>query len=228
MDLKIILGAIAAILAFVSSFIYIRDIFKGNTKPHTYTWLIWSIVTTIAFLGQWVSGGGPGSWATGIAAVLTTFTLILSLKGGYGTKDITRFDTICLILSLIAILPWLLAKSVLWSVILATLIDLIAFFPTMRKTWHAPKSESLGSMYVDAVKHSLSMFSMGSYSLINLIYPASVLLTKFIIIGEIEFLRKGKKSWFVLLFWYCLTECFPFLWHFFETLFNHIRIWICT
>ena len=193
MPLKIILGAIAAALALFSSFLYIKDIFKGNTKPHTYTWLIWSIVTTIAFFGQWVSGGGPGSWATGVAALVTIFTLLLSLHGGYGTKDITRFDKICLALALIAILPWLLAKSVLWSVILATLIDLIAFFPTMRKTWHAPRSESLGSMYVDAVKHSLSMFSMGSYSLINLIYPASVLITKFVIIGEIEFLRKSKK-----------------------------------
>ena len=194
MDLKITLGIIAAILAFISSFIYIKDIFRGNTKPHTYTWLIWSIVTTIAFFGQWVSGGGPGSWSTGVSALLTTFILILSLRGGYGTKDITNFDKVCLVLSLISILPWLLAKSVLWSVLLATFIDLIAFFPTMRKTWYAPQSESLGSMYVDAVKHSLSMFSMKSYSLINLIYPAAVLFTKFVIISEIEFLRKFKKN----------------------------------
>ncbi len=193
MDIKIILGAIAAGLAIFSSYLYIRDIFKGNTRPHTYTWLIWSIVTTIAFLGQWVSGGGPGSWATGVAAIVTTFTLILSLKGGYGTKDINNFDKLCLALALVAILPWLLAKSVFWSVTLATLIDLIAFFPTMRKTWHAPNSESLASMYIDAVKHSLSMFSMGSYSFINLIYPASVLITKFVIIGEIVFLRKFKR-----------------------------------
>src|SRR3989344_1559699 len=190
MDIKVILGGIAALLALFSSYLYIRDIFRGTTEPHTYTWLIWSIVTTIAFLGQVVSGGGPGSWATGVAAVVTIFTLLLSLKGGYGTKDVTTFDKVCLALALAAILPWLLAESVLWSVLLATLIDLIAFFPTMRKTWQAPYSESLGSMYADAVKHSLSIFSMGSYSLVNVIFPASVLLTKFVIIGEIIFLRK--------------------------------------
>lgn len=194
MEFKVILGAIAAILALFSSFLYIRDIFRGNTKPHTYTWLIWSIVTTIVFLGQWVSGGGPGSWATGVAAIVTIGTLILSLNGNYGTKDVTSFDKVCLVLAIISILPWILTKSVLWSVILATLIDLIAFFPTMRKTWNAPYSESLGSMYADAVKHSLSIASMGTYSLINLIFPASVLLTKFIIIIEIIFLRKIKKS----------------------------------
>ncbi len=157
MDIKIILGAIATVLAFCSLYLYIRDIFRGNTKPHTYTWLIWSIVTWIAFLGQWVSGGGPGSWATGASALLTTGTLFLSLKGNYGTKDVTNFDKMCLVFALLAILPWLLVDSVLWSVILASLIDVIGFIPTMRKTWYAPKSESFGSMIVDTAKHTLSM-----------------------------------------------------------------------
>jgi len=35
---------------------------------------------------------------------------------------------------------------------------------------------------------------MGSYSLVNVIYPAAVLITKFIIIGEIVFLRKFKSK----------------------------------
>lgn len=191
MELKVLLGLIAAALALISSCIYIKDIFRGNTKPHTYTWLIWSIVTTIAFFGQWVSGGGPGSWATGVAAIVTIITLFLSFK--YGTKDVTRFDTICLVLALISILPWLLTKNVLWSVLLATAIDLIAFIPTMRKTWRAARSESLGSMFVDALKHILSTVSMGSYSLVTLIYPLSVLVTKFIIIFEILYLRLLKK-----------------------------------
>jgi hypothetical protein len=197
MDIKIILGATAALLALFSSYLYIRDIFRGNTKPHTYTWLIWAIVTVIAFLGQWVSGGGPGSWATGVAAIVTIVTFILALNPKYGNRDITTFDKICLVLAIISILPWLLTKSVLWSVLLATFIDLIAFFPTMRKTWHAPMSESLGSMYVDSIKHALSTISMGRYSLITLIYPIAVLLTKFVIIGEIIFLRKFKKSNFI-------------------------------
>ncbi len=193
MDIKVILGAVAAVLALFSSYLYIKDILRGNTKPHTYTWLIWAIVTVIAFCGQWVSGGGPGSWATGVAAIVTIATLLLSLHGNYGTKDITNFDKVCLVLAVVSILPWLLTDSVLWSVLLATFIDLIAFFPTMRKTWHAPQSESLGSMYADAVKHALSTFSMSSYSLVTVIYPLSVLFTKLVIIGEIVFLRKFNK-----------------------------------
>ncbi len=194
MDIKIVLGTIAAVLAFLSSFVYIRDVFRGNSKPHTYTWLIWAIVTWIAFAGQWVSGGGPGSWATGTAALVTTFILFLSFNKNYGTRDINTFDKFCLVFSLIAILPWLLADSVLWSVILASFIDVIGFFPTMRKTWNAPKSESLPSMWIDFVKHGLSIIAMKSFALVNWLYPAAVLLTKAIIISEIVYLRKFRNK----------------------------------
>jgi len=52
MEVKIILGVVAALLAAGSAFLYIRDIYRGNTKPHVYTWLIWAIVTVIGFFGS--------------------------------------------------------------------------------------------------------------------------------------------------------------------------------
>lgn len=188
MDIKVVLGFIAALLAFGSAYLYIIDIFRGNTKPHTYTWLIWTIVTLIAFLGQWVSGAGAGSWPTAVSAAVCIFVLVLSLK--YGTTDITNFDTVCLALSLLSIIPWALTNNILLSVILASFTDVIGFLPTMRKTWHAPESESLGSMYFDAVKHGLSIASLQSYSVITWLYPASILGAKFAIIGEILYRRR--------------------------------------
>ncbi len=191
MEIKVIIGSIAVLLALCSSYLYVRDIFRGNTKPHAYTWLIWSIVTVIAFLGQWVSGGGPGSWSTGVSALITVSIFFLSLK--YGTKDVTNFDKTCLVLALVSILPWVLTKNVLWSVILASVTDIIGFFPTMRKTWNAPRSESLGSMLFDSVKHILSIASLGTYSLVTWLYPAAVLVTKVIIVAEIALRRKVRK-----------------------------------
>jgi hypothetical protein len=191
MEIKIVLGVIAALLAAGSAFLYIRDIFRGNTKPHIYTWLIWAIVTVIAFLGQWVSGGGAGSWATGVSAFYTIIVLLLALK--YGTTDITNFDKICLALALISVAPWLLVQNILWSVILATFTDIVGFLPTIRKTWNAPRSESLGSMYFDAVKHGLSITSLQTYSLTTWLYPAGVLAAKIVIICEILFLRFVRK-----------------------------------
>ncbi len=187
MDLKVILGLIAALLATASSWVYIRDIFRGNTKPHIYTWLVWLIAGTLVFFGQWIGGGGPGSWATGISAIFTLIIFFLAFR--YGTKDITTFDKACLALALVSILPWLFIKDPLFSVVLATFTDVIGFLPTIRKTWHAPQSESLGSMFFDAVKHGLSFASLQNYSVTTYLFPLSVLGAKFVIIAEIIFRR---------------------------------------
>lgn len=192
MEIKEILGLIAALLAFGSAYLYIADMLRGNTKPHTYTWLIWTIVTAIGFFGQWVSGAGAGSWATGVTALYCFIVLALSFK--YGTTDITNFDKVCLALSLISIVPWLLTQNIVLSVVLASFTDVIGFLPTMRKTWHAPKSESLGSMYFDATKHGLSILSLQSYSIATWLYPASILVTKFAIIGEILYRRRFVRE----------------------------------
>lgn len=191
MDLKIIFGVVASVFAIASFYTYTRDIFRGNTKPHVYTWLIWSIVTAIGFVGQWYTGGGPGAWATGITALYCFVILFLSFR--YGTTDITTFDKICLALALVSILPWLLVHNVLWSVLLATFTDVVGFLPTIRKTWHAPRSESLGSMFFDAAKHGLSIGALSTYSLTTWLYPACVLAAKLVIAGEIIIRRRMRS-----------------------------------
>ncbi len=192
MDIKVLLGIVAALLAAGSAYLYIRDIFRGNTKPHIYTWLIWSIVTIIGFLGQWVTGAGAGSWATAVSAAYSVIVFLLAFK--YGTPDITTFDKICLALALISIVPWLLTSNILLSVLLASFTDVIGFVPTIRKTWHAPKSESFGSQLFDATKHTLSIISLQSYSLTTWVYPAAVLGAKLIVIGEIVLKRWVRKK----------------------------------
>ena len=48
-------GIIAVLLGVLGIIPYIRDIFKGKTKPHLYSNIIWAIVTTLAFFGQLVA-----------------------------------------------------------------------------------------------------------------------------------------------------------------------------
>jgi len=59
MDYKVILGTVAVVMALYSYVPYIKDIFAGKTKPHAFTWLIWGLLTSIAFFGQMADRGGP-------------------------------------------------------------------------------------------------------------------------------------------------------------------------
>lgn len=61
MDFKVILGFVATGLAIISYVPYIREMLNGKTKPHTFSWLIWAIITYIAGAAQLAGGGGWGS-----------------------------------------------------------------------------------------------------------------------------------------------------------------------
>lgn len=57
-DFKEIFGTISVILAFIAYIPYIRSIILGNTKPHIFSWIIWSISIFIVFLTQIINEGG--------------------------------------------------------------------------------------------------------------------------------------------------------------------------
>src|ERR1035437_10852908 len=98
---KIIIGIITIILAVVAYVPYLRDIFKGKTKPSTFSFFTWGVSTLIIYSLQVDGGGGPGSWVTLWVGLICLFIFILSFK--YGYKNITRVDVIFFISSLLAL-----------------------------------------------------------------------------------------------------------------------------
>jgi hypothetical protein len=177
---KEILGFITVALALVGFFPYFRDILKGKTKPHLFTYLIWTVVTFLAFFGQVAAGAGPGAWTTGTMALLTVGVLALSFK--YGTEDIKKVDAIFLAVALLAIVPWWLTHNPTLSVVIATIVDVCAFFPTIRKTFNDPSSETLISYVLNLFRHSLALFALSTFALATYIYPAALLFMNVIMV----------------------------------------------
>ncbi len=188
MDTKLILGSIAVILGLASGIIYYISILRGKTRPHLYTRLVWAVVESIIFLGQYLSGGGPGSWPTGVAAVLTYGIVILCTK--YGTTDITFSDRVALVLAFLCIIPWVIFKDPFLSVFFAACIDIWAIFPTLRKTWNSPKSESLLSWSVAELRMVCAFFALSSYSLTTYFYPVEAFVMNGVLIGIIMWRRR--------------------------------------
>jgi len=178
--MKEIIGFITVVLTFIALYPYIVDIFRNKTKPHIFTWVIWAIVTILVFVGQWQKGGGPGSWTTGITGILTIFIAVISFKKG--SRDITKSDVIMFVGALLGIIPWLLAKDPTLSVVILTIIDVLAFIPTIRKTIKDPESETFISYVLHTIRHSLSIFALANYNLATYIYPASLAIMNVVII----------------------------------------------
>ncbi len=178
--MKEIIGLITVVLAFVGIVPYIVDIFRGKTKPHIFTWTVWALVTILAFFGQWQKGGGAGSWTTGVTGLLTIFIAIISIK--YGSRDITKSDIIIFVTALIAIIPWLLTSDPTLSIIILTIVNTLAFIPTIRKTIKDPESETFSSYVIHTFRHSLSILALSSYNLATFLYPAVVALSNLTVV----------------------------------------------
>lgn len=170
MEIKVVLSAAATIIAIVSFVPYIRSMLQGKTHPHTFSWLIWTIVAYIAGFGQLAAGGGVGAWAVLTTAVLCSWVTQHAFR--HGKITITKGDKINLAIALAAIPLWMITGDPMLSVMLAATTDLIAFWMTARKTYHLPYSENLTQHLMSIAKYALIILTLEQYNLTTLFYPA--------------------------------------------------------
>lgn len=168
--MKDTLGIIAVLLTFVGYAPYIRDTVAGKTKPHIYTWFVWSFISFIAFALQVSDHAGPGAFVTLAAASVCGIIFVLGLRAGGGT-NIKPVDTLFFLSALIATAFWLFAKQPLISVILLSLIDVLGFFPTVRKSWKQPHTETLFSYVLNTVRFGIALLALERYTVISSLYP---------------------------------------------------------
>ncbi len=163
--MKEVIGAIAVILTFAAYIPYYRDIFKGKTRPHIYSWSLWGLLTVLLVALQIKGGAGPAVWVTAAAGVLCIGVVLLSLKKG--KKDITRSDTVVAILSVIAMFFWLIIDQPIVSIILVIIADMLAFIPTVRKSYNQPHSETLSLYVTNAIRFGLALLAVEHYTFLS-------------------------------------------------------------
>ena len=172
--MKEFFALIGVVITFVSYIPYFRDIFTGKTKPHAFTWLIWGTLTGVAFAAQLADEGGVGSIVLGLTAFISLAIFTASLK--VGRKNIKRVDWYFLAAAIFSLLLWAITEDPLLSVIIITIIDAVAFAPTFRKAWVDPSTETEITFVLSAVKFIFAIAALQSYSLVTVLYPASLVL----------------------------------------------------
>lgn len=184
-----IIFAVLSIILCVSAFIpYIRDIILKRTKPHAYTWLLWTITQSIAVAGLWYGGGNLGSIELTIGTILVFFVFLFSLK--HGTKDITLSDTLVLIIALLAILVWWQLNNPVLAVFLVSVIDTFAAIPTYRKSWREPWSETALSWALFSAGNIFAILALSSYNFLTLTYLITITVSNLLVLSICLIRRK--------------------------------------
>jgi hypothetical protein len=191
MDYKLVIGIIAAIIGLISYIPYLRDCAKKKTRPSVYTWMIWTIMTLIAFIAQLKYGAGPGSFVLGIQALINVAVLVFAFRNNLRKRKINWVDKTCFSLAVLAIILWSLTGQGIYAIVLVTLADALAFTITIKKTYFFPYEETLITYVFAGIKHFLAIVAMGSYSLTTTLFPAYLVIFNIIFV-TLALIRRKK------------------------------------
>lgn len=187
------LAIISVLIAFGCYFPYMADIAKGKAVPARSARIMFAALMIIAFLQQRTLGSG---WALAVTigeAAGSLAILGLALKKGVG--GLTRFDIGCYVLLALSIAVWLTTKNTFLALHITILADVIAFAPTLVKTWRLPNSETPLFFVVGTIAPLLSVIAEGSYDYAVMLFPLYLSLINAVEVGLIY-----RKS-FILFVW---------------------------
>lgn len=186
--LKTVFGLLAVIISLPGYAIYIRNTFRGTTKPQFYSWLIWGTLAAIGFSSQIVSGAGPGSWVTGVTVLGCAMIAVLALFKG--ERKLSRTDKVLLLLSAVAVAMRILSDSPLEALLLAVFAALIGYVFTSKKAYYNPQHETVLTYILNSVKFFPSLFALTTVSKLTFIYPFSMMLANAWLAALIIYRRK--------------------------------------
>lgn len=192
MEIKLIFGIASGILSAVCFYPYLRDIFKRKTEPHMYSWLVWSLLQIVGVAAQIKGGAGYGAWSLVIGAFFCFSIFLLSFK--YGTKNISKFDILCLVAAIGALGIYLLVNNPVWATIIVATIDFVGFLPTFRKGFEEPFSETPSTFIMSGAANALSIIALQTYSVTTLLYVGSLFFTNLSFASLVLFRRKHVLS----------------------------------
>ncbi len=176
MNLYLAAGLLSVALTVVGFYPYVFGIRSGTMKPHFFSWVIWTISTSVVFFAQLAADGGAGAWSTGVSATLTAYVTWLAWSL-HRDISITRLDWVFLWAALASLPLWYITADPLWSVVILTTIDVLGFGPTLRKLYHYPYEESVFFYWLFAFRSALSIVALESYSLTTLLFPAAMVVS---------------------------------------------------
>lgn len=188
--MKDILAVIAAFIAIGGNVPYIRDAIRKKVRPHPYTWMVWTIVSGITFFGQLAKGAGIGALPAGVAEIFTIGIFLFSLQ--YGFKYVAKTDKYFLAVALLGLIPWAVNDDPTVSVVIAVSIDLVAFVPTIGKTWRDPATERPELYSANVIRHILTLFSLQAYNVATTLHSIAMIMTNSVMTGIILFKKPSS------------------------------------
>ena len=173
-DSKFVL--VGALLNIIGSSTYAWNTLKGKTKPNRVSWFLWMVIPMIAFFAQINEGVGLSSLMTFMVGFGPFLVLMASLMNKKAYWRISTLDWYCGILSVLAVMLWLITGTGLVAIALSIVADLLAGVPTLIKAYREPESEHHSVFRNGALSAIITMLTIQNWAFAAYAFPLYIFL----------------------------------------------------
>ena len=186
MTLPHVLVMISALITLAGASAYVKNTLSGKTKPNLVSWSLWALAPLIGAAAAMAIGADP--WVTVrifLAGFLPLLVVIASLINPHSYWKLTRFDAICGICSLAAIILWVSLDAARGAIVLAAIGDGFASLPTIRKAWQFPETETGLAFVASLTSTILILPSIPAWNIENSAFQIYLLIVNTILVASV-------------------------------------------
>jgi hypothetical protein len=127
---------------FIGIIAYIKDTLRGKNKPNKISWMMWAVAPMIATFAALSDGVG---WSV-LPVFMSGFGPLLVFISSFVNRNaywkLERFDYLCGICSILALVFWGITREPAVAIMFAIASDAFAAVPTLAKILAHPETET--------------------------------------------------------------------------------------
>ena len=163
------LAIVSACLTAICVVPYLRDVYRGTTRPQRASWFVFCSLAVVAAVSQVVEGAGAGALLATGSAIGFTAVFLASIRRGVGGTS--RWDVGALALATIGVVLSVLADEPMIALVAVIVAELAAVALTAHKALRQPHTETLATWMIDCVAGVLAIVAVSEVHVDQLLYP---------------------------------------------------------
>lgn len=178
---------VGALINIHGSGTYAYNTLKGRTKPNRVSFFLWALAPLIAFTAQITEGAGWASLMTFMVGFGPLLIFIASFVNKEASWKITKLDIFCGVVSVLALVLWLVTGTGTVAVIFSILADGIAAIPTLVKSYEFPETEHPSVFRNGAISAAITLLTITEWTFVNYGFALYIFIICLILYALIRF-----------------------------------------
>lgn len=178
------LGIMSGILSVIAFIPYIVDTLRQRTQPERASWLIWSVLGSIAFVSQVYEDATHSLWFAGVQVGATLLIFLLSIRYG-ANRYMSRQNQVIFLIAFAGLVAWYYTDTAVYALAITVSISLLGGCVTVKKAYENPETETLSTWVMALLASVCAILSVGNVDWVVLAYPMYLLVLYTAIIGAI-------------------------------------------